>query len=213
MGKVRASAFSVSLDGFGAGPDQDLQNPMGVGGAELTTWVFKTRMFQEMIGGEGGTTDIDDHFARKSMENVGAWIMGRNMFGPIRGQWPDHSWKGWWGDNPPYHVPVFVLTHHPRPPLEMEGGTVFHFVTEGIEAALGQARSAARGKDVRIGGGAATIRQYLRAGLFDEIHLAISPILLGQGEPLLEGIDLPALGYRVKEHVFTEAAMHLVVGR
>ena len=141
MGKVRASAFSVSLDGFGAGPNQDLQHPLGVGGGELHTWLFKTRTFQEMIGHDGGTTDIDDHVARKSMENLGAWIMGRNMFGPIRGPWPDHSWKGWWGDNPPYHVPVFVLTHHRRASVEMEGGTVFHFVTDGIEAALAAERS------------------------------------------------------------------------
>jgi dihydrofolate reductase len=213
MGKVRVSAFSVSLDGFAAGPGQDLQHPFGVGADAVPAWLRQTKMFHDMIGQPGGTTGIDDDVARSSMENIGAWIMGRNMFGPVRGSWPDYEWKGWWGANPPYHVPVFVLTHHPRPPLEMEGGTVFHFVTAGIEAALDQARAAAQGKDVRIGGGAATIRQYLQAGLLDEIHLAISPILLGQGEPLLEGIDLPALGYRVKEHVFTQAAMHLVVGR
>jgi dihydrofolate reductase len=213
MGKVRASAFSVSLDGFAAGHSQSLEHPFGVNGGEIPAWMRQTRMFHDMIGQPGGATGVDDDVAKSSMENIGAWIMGRNMFGPVRGPWPDYEWKGWWGANPPYHVPVFVLTHHPRPPLEMEGGTVFHFVTEGIEAALDQARAAARGKDVRIGGGAATIRQYLRAGLLDEIHLAISPVLLGQGEPLLEGIDLPALGYKVKEHVSTEAAMHLVVGR
>lgn len=213
MPKVRVNAFAISLDGYGAGPDQQLDHPLGRGGEGLHNWFFPTRTFQRMFGKDEGTTGADDGWAARSMENVGAWIMGRNMFGPVRGPWPDYEWKGWWGANPPYHVPVFVLTHHARPPLEMEGGTVFHFVTEGIEAALDQARAAARGKDVRIGGGAATIRQYLQAGLLDEIHLAISPILLGQGEPLLEGIDLPALGYRVKEHVSTETAMHLVVGR
>jgi dihydrofolate reductase len=164
-------------------------------------------------GQNQGTTGVDDDFAKRSFENLGAWIMGRNMFGPVRGPWPDHEWKGWWGANPPYHVPVFVLTHYPRPSLEMEGGTVFHFVTDGIEAALRQARAVAQGKDVRIGGGAATIRQYLKATLIDDMHLAMSPVLLGEGEPLFEGIDLTALGYSVKEHVATEAAMHLVVGR
>jgi len=198
LSKLRVNAFSVSADGFGAGPGQGLDHPLGRGGERLHDWFIPTRTFQRAVQKKDGGT-------------IGAWIMGRNMFGPVRGPWPDHAWKGWWGANPPYHVPVFVLTHHPRPPLEMEGGTVFHFVTEGIEAALDQARAAARDKDVRIGGGAATIRQYLKAGLIDEMHLAISPILLGQGEPLFEGIDLPALGYRVKEHVSTEAAVHLVV--
>jgi dihydrofolate reductase len=195
MRKVRASAFSVSLDGFGAGPNQDLQHPLGVGGGELTTWLFKTRTFQEMIGQEGGTTDIDDHFARKSMENLGAWIMGRNMFSPIRGQWPDHSWRGWWGDNPPYHVPVFVLTHHPRPSVEMEGGTV------------------AGGKDIRIGGGVAVIRQYLQAGLLDELHVALSPILLGAGENLFSGLDLPGLGFVCVESVPGPNATHVTILR
>ena len=199
MSKLRVNAFSVSADGFGAGPGQGLDHPLG-GGERLHDWFIPTRTLPASRPEEGWGD-----------ENLGAWIMGRNMFGPVRGPWPDHAWKGWWGANPPYHVPVFVLTHHPRPPLEMEGGTVFHFVTEGIEAALDQARAAARDKDVRIGGGAATIRQYLKAGLIDEMHLAISPILLGQGEPLFEDIDLPALGYRVKEHVSTEAAVHLVV--
>ena len=198
MSNLRVNAFSVSADGFGAGPGQGLDHPLGRGGERLHDWFIPTRTFQRAVQKKDGGT-------------IGAWIMGRNMFGPVRGPWPDHAWKGWWGANPPYHVPVFVLTHHPRPPLEMEGGTVFHFVTEGIEAALDQARAAARDKDVRIGGGAATIRQYLKAGLIDEMHLAISPILLGQGEPLFEDIDLPALGYRVKEHVSTEAAVHLVV--
>jgi dihydrofolate reductase len=213
MGKLRASAFSVSLDGFGAGPNQDLEHPLGVGGMELTNWLFKTRMFQEMIGQEGGTTDIDNRFARNSMENLGAWIMGRNMFGPIRGQWPDHSWKGWWGNNPPYHVPVFVLTHHPRPSIEMEGGTVFHFVTDGIAAALEQARDVAGSKDVRIGGGVSVVRQYLQAGLLDELHLAVSPVLLGTGENLFSGLDLPALGFVCAESVACSNATHVTVVR
>ena len=182
--------------------------------AQLHGWFVPTRTFQRnVMSREGGTTGIDDEFAARSFENLGAWIMGRNMFGPVRGPWPDYEWKGWWGSNPPYHVPVFVLTHHPRPSLEMDGGTVFHFVAEGIEAALERARSAAHGKDVRIGGGAATIRQYLQARLIDEMHLAISPVLLGRGEPLFAGIDLPALGYGVKEHRTTPAAMHLLVAR
>ena len=179
----------------------------GIGGEQ------DARHLRDVQRREGGTTGVDDDFAARSFKNYGAWIMGRNMFGPVRGPWPDYEWKGWWGPNPPYHVPVFVLTHHARPPLEMEGGTVFHFVTDGIEAALEGARAAAGGKDVRIGGGASTIRQYLRAGLVDEMHVAVSPILLGAGEPLFEGIDLRALGYSVTEHVSTEAAMHLVVGR
>ena len=214
MSKLRVNAFSVSADGFGAGPEQRRDQPLGRGGEQLHEWFFPTRTFQQEVQRrEGGTTGVDNDFAERSFENLGAWIMGRNMFGPVRGPWPDYEWKGWWGANPPYHVPVFVLTHHRRPPLEMEGGTVFHFVTDGIGAALDQARVAAQGKDVRIGGGAATIRQYLQAGLIDEMHLAISPILLGQGEPLFEGIDLLSLGYSVKEHVSTAAAMHLVVVR
>ena len=214
MSKLRVNAFTVSADGFAAGPDQRHDQPLGRGGEQLHHWFVPTRVFQQnVLGRDDGTTGIDNDFAVRSFDNLGAWIMGRNMFGPVRGRWPDYEWKGWWGANPPYHVPVFVLTHHARPPLEMEGGTVFHFVTEGIRAALDQAQAAARGKDVRIGGGAATIRQYLQAGLLDELHLAISPILLGHGEPLLEGIDLLALGYRVTEHVTTEAAMHVVVGR
>ena len=214
MSKLKVLAFAVSVDGFGAGPEQSLQDPLGVGGMGLHQWMFPTRTFQrEVQGRDGGTTGVDNDFAARSFENLGAWILGRNMFGPIRGPWPDYEWKGWWGANPPYHVPVFVLTHHPRPPLEMEGGTVFHFVTGGIRAALDQARAAAGVKDVRIGGGAATIRQYLMAGLIDEMHIAVSPILLGRGEPLFHGIDLPRLGYRMKEHVTTDAAMHLVIGR
>jgi dihydrofolate reductase len=214
MSKLRVNAFTVSVDGFGAGPDQDRDHPLGRGGEQLHQWFVPTRTFQRnVLRREGGTTGVDDDVAARSFENLGAWIMGRNMFGPVRGPWPDDEWKGWWGTNPPYHVPVFVLTHHARAPLEMEGGTVFHFVTGGIEAALDQARRAARDKDVRIGGGAATIRQYLQARLIDEMHLAISPVLLGNGEPLFEGIDLPALGYRVKEYASTEAAIHLMVER
>jgi dihydrofolate reductase len=214
MSKLRVNVFSVSADGFGAGPDQDREHPLGRGGEQLHQWFVPTRTFQrEVQKREGGTTGVDDDFAARSFDNLGAWIMGRNMFGPVRGRWPDHEWKGWWGANPPYHVPVFVLTHHPRPPLEMEGGTVFHFVTGGIESALDQARAAARGKDVRIGGGAATIRQYLQARLIDEMHLAISPVVLGRGEPLFAGIDLHSLGYRVTQHVCSGAAMHLVITR
>jgi dihydrofolate reductase len=214
MSKLRVNAFTVSADGFGAGPDQTREQPLGRGGENLHEWLIPTRTFQQNVQRkDGGTTGVDDEFASRSFENVGAWIMGRNMFGPVRGPWPNDEWKGWWGKNPPYHVPVLVLTHHPRPSIEMDGGTVFHFVTEGIQSALDQARAAAGSKDVRIGGGASTIRQYLQAGLIDEMHVAISPVLLGRGEPLFEGIDLMALGYRVKEHVTSEAAMHLVVGR
>ena len=213
MGKVRVNGFTLSLDGYGAGPDQGRNNPLGVGGEQLHEWLYPTRTFMAMSGGDGGTTGLDDDFARRSMENVGAWILGRNMFGPIRGPWPDEEWRGWWGNNPPYHVPVFVLTHHPRRSFDMEGGTTFHFVTEGIEEALSRAKEAAGPKDVRIGGGAETIRQYVRAGLIDELHLAISPVLLGSGEHLLGGIDLPALGYRVTEHAASEAATHVVFTR
>src|SRR5688572_20962528 len=191
--KLRVAAFTVSLDGYGAGPDQSLKDPLGVGGEGLHRWMVPTRTFQGMYG-KGGTTGVDDDFAARSFANVAAWIMGRNMFGPVRGPWPDEEWKGWWGDNPPYHVPVFVLTHHERPPLEMAGGTVFHFVTGGIGEALDRAREAAGRGDVRIGGGVATIREYLQTGLVDELHLAVSPVLLGSGENLLAGIDLPALG-------------------
>src|SRR4051794_20344606 len=210
MPKFRVASFSVSIDGFGAGPSQDLANPMGVGGMGLHPWAFATRTFRTMFGQQGGTTGTDDAFAKRGMQNVGAWILGRNMFGPVRGPWPDDAWKGWWGDTPPYHVPVFVLTHHARAPIEMNGGTTFHFVTEGIEAALQRAREAAKEKDVRLGGGVATVRQYLQAGLLDELHLAISPALLGSGEHLLTGIDLPRLGYRCVEHVGTENATHVV---
>jgi len=211
MTKLRVDCFSVSIDGYGAGPDQALEHPMGLGGMALHEWVFPTRFFQTMIGKDGGTTGIDEDFAARGMAGIGAWILGRNMFGPIRGSWTDDAWKGWWGDNPPYHTPVFVLTHHARPPIEMEGGTTFHFVTDGIHAALERAREAAGTRDVRVGGGTATIRQYLEAGLIDSMHLVISPVLLGAGENLLAGLDLAQLGYRCSEHVSSEAAMHVVL--
>lgn len=214
MGKVRVASFSLSLDGFGAGPDQSLENPLGVGGMAVHEWVFPTRTFRRMHTTDAdGTTGVDDAFARRGFEDLGAWILGRNMFGPVRGPWPDESWKGWWGDEPPYHVPVFVLTHHARAPLVMAGGTTFHFVTEGPRVALERAREAAGGKDVRIGGGPATIRQYLREGLVDEMHLAFSPTLLGRGEPLLEGIDLRAQGFECVEFATSERAAHAVLRR
>jgi dihydrofolate reductase len=214
MGKVKVQAFAVSFDGFGAGPRQSLENPLGVGGTNLHQWFFPTRTFQRMVAkSEGGTAGVDDDFAQRGFRNMGAWIMGRNMFGPVRGPWPDEQWKGWWGTNPPYHVPVFVLTHHARAPIEMEGGTVFHFVTGGIHEALDRARAAAKDKDVRIGGGVATVRQYLQAGLIDEMHLAIAPTPLGSGESLLAGIDLTQLGFRCTEHVGTPHALHVVLQR
>jgi dihydrofolate reductase len=211
MAKLRVHNFSISLDGYGAGPKQDLANPLGVGGMALHEWFIGTRTFQQMCGKDGGTTGTEDKFAARSFKNIGAWILGRNMFGPIRGSWPDENWKGWWGDNPPYHTPVFVLTNHPRASIDMTGGTTFHFVTDGIHAALKRAVDAAKGQDVQLGGGATTIRQYLRAGLIDEMHVAISPILLGSGESLLEGIDLPKLGYQCTEHVPTPNATHFVI--
>jgi dihydrofolate reductase len=212
MTKLKVKAFAVSIDGYGAGPRQSLEHPLGVGGESLHKWFFPTRTFKEMVGGgEGGSTGVDDDFAKRSFDNMGAWILGRNMFGPVRGPWPDDEWKGWWGPNPPYHVPVFVLTHHPRASITMEGGTVFHFVTGGIHEALERAREAAQGRDVRVGGGVSTVRQYLQAGLLDEIHLVISPTLLGSGEALLEGIDLLQLGFRVTEHVASPHASHVVL--
>jgi dihydrofolate reductase len=211
MGKVRVNAYSVSADGYGAGPDQSLAEPLGVGGEALHTWIIEAESFAEMFGREGGSTGVDNDFAKPSMEGIGAWIMGRNMFGPVRGPWPDFEWKGWWGDVPPYRCPVFVLTHHERPPLEMEGGTVFHFVTGGPEEALARAREAAGDKDIRIGGGAATVRQYLQMRAIDELHIAVSPVLLGKGEALFEGIDLPALGYALAEQVAGEKAVHLMI--
>jgi dihydrofolate reductase len=211
MPKLRVQCFTISLDGYGAGPEQSLKNPLGAGGEALHGWFVPTSTFQAMLGKDGGTTGPDDDFAARGMANIGAWILGRNMFGPVRGPWPDEAWKGWWGDNPPYHVPVFVLTHYPRPSIEMAGGTTFHFVTDGIEAARKRAFEAAGGKDVRLGGGVATIREYLRAGLIDEMHLAISPILLGSGEHLLGGIDLTKLGFTCSEHVPTANATHVAL--
>jgi len=213
MPRVRVESFSISLDGFGAGPDQSLEYPLGVGGSALHKWALSTRTFQRMFGKEGGATGTDDEFALRGFANVGAWILGRNMFGPVRGPWPDESWKGWWGDNPPYHTQVFVLTNHPRESISMEGGTTFHFVTDGILKALERAREAAGGLDVRIGGGVATIRQYLHARLIDEMHLAISPVLLGSGENLFAGMDLPSLGYHCVEQVATRLATHVIIRR
>lgn len=213
MTRLRVTGFSVSLDGYGAGPDQGLDHPLGRGGESLHDWMVSTRTFKRIQGQEGGTAGLDDDFTAGGFDNIGAWILGRNMFGPVRGPWPDESWRGWWGENPPYHVPVFVLTHHERPPLEMDGGTIFHFVTGGIEEALDRAREAAGECDIRVGGGAATIRQYLEARLIDEIHYAISPVLLGSGEALFAGLDLPALGYGVREHVTSEKALHVVLAR
>lgn len=211
MSKLRVHCFGLSIDGFGAGPNQTRDNPLGVGGESLHEWFFPTRTFKQMTGEGDGTTGPDEEFAARGFQNVGAWILGRNMFGPIRGDWPDDTWKGWWGDNPPYHVPVFVLTHHARAPIAMAGGTTFHFVTDGIHSALSQARKAAGGKDVRVGGGVATIQQYLRERLIDELHFAIAPIVLGSGEPIFGGIDLLKLGYRCVEHVTTPNALHVVL--
>ncbi len=208
MPKVRVAGFSISLDGFGAGPSQGLDQPLGVGGPQLFRWMFPTRFFHEMTGQPGGELGIDHDFAVRAMSGFGAFILGRNMFGPQRGLWTDDQWKGWWGPNPPYHAPTFVLTHHPRPPIEMEGGTTFCFVTDGVESALSQARKAAGTRDVKIAGGASTVRQYLALNAIDEMHLALSPAVLGDGEPLLAGIDLQRLGFTVAEHVSTAAAMH-----
>jgi len=213
MSRVRVACLGVSIDGFSAGPDQSLEQPLGVGGPEIMAWFFGTRMWREMHGEEGGSTGVDEAFARRGFANVGAWILGRNMFGPVRGPWPDESWRGWWGEEPSYHVPVFVLTHHARAPLVMQGGTTFHFVTDGIESALAQARAAAAGKDVRVGGGPATVRQYWRARLLDELHLVQRPVLLGRGEPLFEGVDARALGYTCTERVTTDMATHVVLTR
>ncbi|WP_137936547.1 dihydrofolate reductase family protein [Chitinivorax sp. B] len=214
MSRLRVESFTVSLDGYGAGPDQSIDNPLGIGGTALHQWAFTTQTFQQrVLGSEGGTTGIDNDFAIRGFHNIGAWILGRNMFGPIRGPWLDDDWRGWWGDNPPYHVPVFVLTHYPRAPITMDGGTIFYFVTDGIHAALEQAKQAANGLDVRLGGGIATIQQYLRARLVDEMHLAIAPVLLGRGENLFGDIDIPSLGYRCIEHVATPHTTHILIGR
>lgn len=214
MSRLRVLSFSVSIDGFGAGPRQDLEHPLGVGGPELFDWFFHTRTFGRMHGAGDGETGVDEDVAAESFHNIGAWILGRNMFGPVRGPWPDESWRGWWGDEPPYHVPVFVLTHHARRPLAMKGGTEFRFVTDGIESALAQAKEAAAGKDVRVGGGVATIRQYLQARLIDDLHLAVSPVVMGQGEHLFAGLDLRALGYRCTRHIAGHrAAAHVFLQR
>jgi len=211
MSKVRVSSFSISIDGFGAGARQDLQNPLGVRGPEMFSWFFQTQVWNKMQGESGGGQGVDNQMAERAFENVGAWILGRNMFGPVRGPWPDEAWKGWWGDEPPYHVPVFVLTHHARKPLAMQGGTTFHFVTDGAESALKRAREAAAGKDVRIGGGVSTIRQYLVAGQIDEMHLAMSPMLIGEGEHLFAGINLQQLGFRVAQSVAGENVTHILI--
>jgi dihydrofolate reductase len=213
MTRVRVESFTISIDGYGAGPDQSVNNPLGVGGEALHGWLVSTRSWRQMHGTEDGASGIDDDFAARSAKNVGAWILGRNMFGPIRGPWPDMNWKGWWGDDPPYHAPVFVLTHHARPPIQMKGGTTFHFVTGGIHEALDQAREAAGEMDVQIGGGPNTIQQYLGAGLIDELHVAIAPVLLGGGERLFEGVDLRALGYECVKFVGSEKAIHVVLRR
>jgi dihydrofolate reductase len=213
MTKVRVDSFTISLDGYGAGTSQSIEQPLGAGGEQLHDWLVETRTFRSTYGEEGGEVGINDDFASRGFANVGAWIMGRNMFGPVRGPWPDESWKGWWGDNPPYHVPVFVLTHYTHDPIEMDGGTTFYFVTDGIQSALEQASEAAGGRHVRIGGGVSAIRQYLAGGLIDEMHLAIAPILLGKGEHLLTGIDLPSLGYQRIQHLATENVTHVVVAK
>ncbi len=213
MSKLRVQSFTISIDGYGAGPNQDLQNPLGVNGPALMEWFFHTRVWREMHGDDDGETGIDNGIAEQGFTGIGAWILGRNMFGPVRGPWPDESWRGWWGDEPPYHVPVFVLTHYPRAPLTMAGGTVFHFVTEGIQAAFKLATAAAGGRDVRLGGGVSTIRQYLRAAMIDEMHLAIRPVLLGSGEHLLNDINMSALGYECVRHVAGERATHVFLRR
>ena len=213
MGKLRVESFSISIDGFGAGPSQSIDDPLGVGGQELHQWAHPTATFQRMFGKGSGTTGVDNDFAARGFRNVGAWILGRNMFGPIRGPWPDNTWKGWWGDNPPYHTPVFVLTHHPRESITMQGDTTFHFISGDIHAALDIAKKAAKGLDVRVGGGVATIKQYLQARLVDDLHLAISPVVLGSGERLFSDINLRLLGYHCVEHISTEAATHVVFRR
>ena len=213
MSKLRVHSFAMSVDGFSAGPDQSLAHPLGVNGPELMEWFFPTRTWRQMQGLPDGETGVDETVAQQGFRDIGAWILGRNMFGPVRGPWPDDSWKGWWGDDPPYHVPTFVLTHHPRATIAMQGGTEFRFVTEGIHAALEQAKAAAGGRDVRLGGGVATVRQYLQAGLIDEMHLAVRPVLLGRGEHLMAGIDLRALGYECAESVAGERAMHVFIRR
>ena len=214
MPRLRVHAFAISIDGFGAGPDQSLDSPLGVGGQAMHEWAFATQTFHRISGNEGGgTTGVDDQFVARGFDNIGAWILGRNMFGPVRGSWPDDNWKGWWGDNPPFHTPVFVLTHHSRAPIVMQGGTTFNFVTGGVHAALEQAVAAADGRDVRLGGGVATVRQYLRAGLVDEMHVAITPVLLGSGEHLFADMDMLKLGFVCEETIATPKATHVVMSR
>ena len=213
MQKVRVAGFSVSFDGFGAGVDQSLKDPLGKRGTELHQWFFGTKMFRAMIGQDGGSEGVDQQYAGRSMDGFGAFIIGRNMFGPVRGTWPDNTWKGWWGENPPYHAPVYVLTHHARAPIEMAGGTTFYFVTNGIKSALEQAKAEAGERDIKIGGGVATVREYLRAGLIDEMHFVIAPVALGRGEAMFAGIDLPALGFKVTERAVTDLATHLVLSK
>jgi len=211
--KLRVANFTISVDGFGAGPDQDINNPLGIGGTDLHQWFYPTDVFQKMIGGKQGKTGADNDYASRGFENIGAFIMGRNMFGPVRGNWPDNNWKGWWEKNPPYHCPVYVLTNYARESISMEGGTIFHFITDGIEAALERAKQSANGKDVLLSGGVSTIRQYLRAKLIDEMHIAISPIILGSGERLFDHIDLIGLGYKCIENTLTEKAMHIILAK
>ncbi|ARQ58767.1 dihydrofolate reductase [Rhizobium sophoriradicis] len=213
MSKVRVAGFSVSVDGFGAGPEQSLQDPLGKRGPEMFQWFFHTRTFRAMLGKDDGSQGVDEDYAARGMANFGAFILGRNMFGPIRGEWPDNTWKGWWGPNPPYHAPTYILTHYPREPIVMEGGTTFHFITGGIEEALDKAKAAVGDKDVKIGGGVSTVRQYLQAGLIDELHFAVAPVVLGKGEAMFSGIDLPDLGFRVTEHVASEHATHIVLAK
>jgi dihydrofolate reductase len=213
MSRLRVHNFTISADGYGAGPNQDLSNPLGVGGMALHQWIFATRTFHQMTGRDGGETGVDDVFMARGIANIGAWIMGRNMFGPARGPWPDDTWRGWWGDDPPFHTPVFVLTSHPRPSITMNGGAVFHFIADGFHAALEQAAAVTNGQDVLLGGGVATIRQYLGAGLVDELHLAIVPVLMGSGESLFAGLDMVSLGYQCAEHKSTPNATHIVLTR
>ncbi|MDI6836162.1 MAG: dihydrofolate reductase family protein [Rhizobiaceae bacterium] len=213
MSKLRVAAFSLSVDGFGAGPEQSLNDPLGKRGTELHEWFFATRTFRAMDGQGGRSDGVDEKYASAGNTGFGAHILGRNMFGPVRGDWPDESWKGWWGNNPPYHAPTFILTHYPRAPIVMEGGTTFHFVTGGIEDALEQAKAAAKDKDIKIGGGVSTVRQYLQAGLIDEMHFAIAPVVLGKGEAMFAGIDLPSLGFRITAHEATEKATHIVLSK
>jgi len=213
MSRLCVRCFAISIDGYGAGPEQNLENPLGARGAELMEWFFHTRVWRRIQGEQGGEAGVDDEVAAEGFAGIGAWILGRNMFGPVRGPWPDESWRGWWGEEPPFHVPVFVLTHHPRAPLAMAGGTEFHFVTAGIHAALEQARAAAGGRDLRLGGGVSAVRQYLAAGLIDELGLAVRPVLLGSGEHLLQGMDLRALGYEVVKSITGERATHVIIRR